>query len=163
MSSRCARRLQAAFFIGPILECIAWRHHFEQIGVNALEVVAHQIFQFQFPWGGEVFGPFEKAPARLRQDRFVPVPDHSFGLRGSDVIPVPFPLATMWNRSRICNAWEHFSRITRKYGFHMSDQANSIFADNSLPGKSCRTKPIKSAFAFTRTTAKSTLMKDIRL
>ena len=147
MSSRCARRLQAAFFIGPILECITWRHHFEQIGVNALEVVAHRIFQFQFAGGGEVFGPFEKAPARLRQNSFV---------------PVPFPLATMWNRSRTGNAWEHFSRIIRKYGFHMSDQANSIFAGSSMPGKSCRTKPIKSAFAFMRTTAKSTLMKDIR-
>jgi len=25
-------------------------------------------------------------------------------------------------------AWEHFSRITPKYGFHMSEQTNSIFA-----------------------------------
>ena len=134
-------------FIGPILECITWRHHFEQIGVNALEVVAHRIFQFQFPWGGEVFGPFQKALTRLRQNSFV---------------PVPFPLATMRNPSRKGNAWEHFSRIIRKCGFDMSDQANSILADSSLPGNFCRTKPIKSAFALMRTTAKATLMKDIR-
>ena len=40
-----------------------------------------------------------------------------------------FTLATMWNRSRILRAWEHFSRITPKYGFHMSEQTNSIFAE----------------------------------
>ena len=44
-----------------------------------------------------------------------------------------FTLATMWNRSRILRAWEHFSRITPKYGFHMSEQTNSIFADTSGP------------------------------
>ena len=44
-----------------------------------------------------------------------------------------FTLATMWNRSRILSAWEHFSRITPKYGFHMSEQTNSIFADTSGP------------------------------
>src|ERR1039457_2962496 len=44
-----------------------------------------------------------------------------------------FTLATMWNRSRMLRAWEHFSRITPKYGFHMSEQTNSIFADTSGP------------------------------
>ena len=46
----------------------------EQIGANALEVVAHQIFQFHFLVGGEVRRPLEQTPAGLGQDRFVPVP-----------------------------------------------------------------------------------------
>jgi hypothetical protein len=35
----------------------------EEIGANALEVVAHQIFQFHLLVVGEVLGPLEKAPA----------------------------------------------------------------------------------------------------
>ena len=107
MSSRWARRVLATFFIGSIRERITCRHHwsrnfaapgggvvipellevfFEQIGADALEVVAHQVFQFDFLVGGEVRRPLEKAPAGLGQDRFVSVPLHASGFGGADII-----------------------------------------------------------------------------
>jgi hypothetical protein len=50
----------------------------------------------------------EKAPARLRLDRFVSVPLHASSSYGADVIKAPlFTFVTMWNRSRILRAWEH--------------------------------------------------------
>ena len=92
--------------MGSIREHITWRHQWsrnlapggglvlpellevllEQIGTNALEVVAHQIFQFHFLVGGEVRRPLEKAPPRLGQDRFVPVRLHAPGFGGADVV-----------------------------------------------------------------------------
>ena len=40
-----------------------------------------------------------------------------------------FILATMWNRSRICRAYEHFSRMTFGYGSHL---IASIIMDHHL-------------------------------
>src|SRR5439155_291822 len=58
----------------------------EQVGANALQVVAHQIFQFYLLVGGEVRRPLEKAPAGLGQDRFVSVVLHAPGFGGADVV-----------------------------------------------------------------------------
>src|SRR5947209_19160527 len=44
-----------------------------------------------------------------------------------------FILATMWNRSRMCRASEHFSRMTLRYGSHISEQTKAILEASSSP------------------------------
>src|SRR3954454_18430603 len=44
-----------------------------------------------------------------------------------------FILATMWNRSRMCRASEHLSRMSFRYGSHMSEQMKTILEAISSP------------------------------
>src|ERR1700694_1473641 len=98
---------------------------FEETGTDGVEVVA-EISQPELLLRGEILLALEHAPTRLLQQRRVAVLGHLRDSAERTSSNALFILATMWKRSRMCSAWEHFAWITRRYGFHMSEQTNSI-------------------------------------
>src|SRR5260370_5567569 len=105
----------------------------EMIGTDSLEVVAEQISQAELLLGGEIFFALQNAPERLFQQRRVALLAILRDSAARTSSKALFILATMWKRSRMCSALEHFWRITSRYGCHISEQTNSLCATSFSP------------------------------
>ena len=152
MSSRWLRRERAIFFMRPMRDRIVWRHHssltgpsrgvvvpellegfLEKVGTDGLEVVAEQISEPEMLFVLEISLRLSSS-----QRDFLRI-----GLRPSRCIrPLSsartlssalFILETMWKRSRTCRASEHLSRMSFRYGSHMSEQTKQILEMTSWP------------------------------
>lgn len=84
----------------------------EEVGADGLEVVAEDIAEAEALVVAEPFAALEQQPTGLLQDRIATLALYAAGFPARTSSRALFILATMWKRSRMWRASEHFSPMS---------------------------------------------------